>query len=174
MREIDKFARRHGSEVEELRRWLVEAMVLGAAEGVAAMVLEKMKARVLAYGGASASDLPYMRANVARAFTTLNAAGALLESECRRIGDASREGRPFTVEERAAVRANCTWVVKQSRAVINDLCDQSGTSSFFVQSDLQRFHREVNVMSSHASSSDRAAPGQQSVVMLLLVALRRR
>ena len=31
MREIDKFARRHGSEVEELRRWLVEAMVLGAA-----------------------------------------------------------------------------------------------------------------------------------------------
>ena len=31
MREIDKFARRHGTEVEELRRWLVESMVLGAA-----------------------------------------------------------------------------------------------------------------------------------------------
>lgn len=128
----------------------MSAMVLGAAEGLASMVLEKMKGRVLAYGGASASDLPHMRANVARAFVTLNAAGALLESESRRIGDASREGRAFTVEERAAVRANCTWVVKQSRAVINDLCDQSGTSSFFVQSDLQRFHREVNVMSSHS------------------------
>jgi 3-hydroxy-9,10-secoandrosta-1,3,5(10)-triene-9,17-dione monooxygenase len=128
----------------------MSAMVLGAAEGVANMVLEKMKARVLAYGGAAASELPYMRANVARSITTLNAAAALLESETRRIGDASRAGRAFTVEERAAVRANCTWVVKQSRAVINELCDQSGTSSFFVQSDLQRFHREVNVMSSHS------------------------
>lgn len=128
----------------------MSAMVLGAAEGVAGMVLEKMKARVLAYGGAAASELPYMRANVARAFTTLNAAAALLEAESRRIGDASREARPFTVEERAAVRANCTWVVKQSRAVINELCDLSGTSSFFIHSDLQRFHREVNVMSSHS------------------------
>jgi len=128
----------------------MSAMLLGAAEGVAGMVLEKMKARVLAYGGAAASELPYMRANVARAFTTLNAAAALLEAESRRIGDAARDGRAFTLQERAAVRANCTWVAKQSRGVINDLCDQSGTSSFFVQSDLQRFHREANVLSSHS------------------------
>lgn len=126
------------------------AMVLGAAEGVAGQVLGKMKARVLAYGGAAASELPYMRANVARSFTTLNAAAALLQSEARRIGNAARDGRAFTLEERAGVRANCTWVVKQSRAVINELCDISGTSSFFTQSDLQRFHREVNVMSSHS------------------------
>ncbi len=128
----------------------MSSMVLGAALGVAAQVLEKMKGRTLAYGGAQASDLSYMRANTARGFTVLNAATALMDAECQRIGEASRAGRGFTTEERAAVRANCTWIVKQSRAVIQDFCDQAGTSSFFLDSPLQRFHREVSVMSSHS------------------------
>lgn len=126
------------------------SMVLGAAQGVATLVLDKMKGRTLAYGGANASDLSYMRANTARGYTCLNAASALMDAECRRIGEASRAGRQFSTEERAAVRANCTWIVKQSREVIQTLCDQAGTSSYFMDSPLQRFHREVSVMSSHS------------------------
>lgn len=128
----------------------MSSMVLGAAQGVASIALDRMKGRTLAYGGAYASDVAYMRSNTARGFTLLNAATALMDVECRRIGEASREGRDFTVEERAAVRANCTWIVKQSREVIQTLCDQGGTSSFFTDSPLQRFHREVSVMSSHS------------------------
>ena len=56
------------------------AMVLGAAQGVARQVLERMKGRTLAYGGAQASELAYMRANTARGPTELNAAEALLRA----------------------------------------------------------------------------------------------
>lgn len=128
----------------------MSAMVLGAAEGVAAQVLERMKGRTLAYGGAQASELSYMRANTARGFTQLNAAAALLESESRRIGDTARASMAFSTTDRAAVRANCTWVVKTARSVTQELIDQAGTSAFFLQSQLQRFHREVSVMSSHS------------------------
>jgi 3-hydroxy-9,10-secoandrosta-1,3,5(10)-triene-9,17-dione monooxygenase len=74
----------------------------------------------------------------------------LLESEMRRIGEASRTGQAIDLIQRAAVRANCTWVVKTSRQVAQELCDQAGTSAYFLSSHLQRFHRELSVMSSHA------------------------
>lgn len=128
----------------------MSAMVLGAAEGVAAQALERAKGRVLAYGGAQASDLAYMRINMAKAHTTLNAAAALLESEMRRIGQASRAGLAIDLAQRAAVRANCTWVVKTARQTAQELCDQAGTSAYFMNCHLQRFHRELSVMSSHS------------------------
>ena len=126
------------------------AMVLGAGQGVARQVLQRMKGRTLAYGGAQAADLGYMRANTARGFTELNAAEALLKSHTSRIGQTARMCGRFEMIERAAVRANCTWVVKTSRQVAQELCDQAGTSAYFLSSHLQRFHRELSVMSSHA------------------------
>jgi 3-hydroxy-9,10-secoandrosta-1,3,5(10)-triene-9,17-dione monooxygenase len=126
------------------------AMVLGAAQGVAHQVLERMKGRTLAYGGAQAADLGYMRANTARGFTELNAAEALLKSHATRIGQTARNGDRFEMIDRAAVRADCTWVVKTARRTAQELCDQAGTSAFFLSSELQRFHREISVMSSHS------------------------
>lgn len=126
------------------------AMVLGAAQGVARQVLERMKGQTLAYGGAQAADLGYIRANTARGFTELNAAEALLKSHAARIGQTAREGKPFEMLDRTAVRADCTWVVKTARRVAQELCDQAGTSAFFLTSELQRFHREISVMSSHS------------------------
>ena len=126
------------------------AMVLGAGQGVARQVLQRMKGRTLAYGGAQAADLGYMRANTARGFTELNAAEALLKSHASRIGQTARTGGRFEMIERAAVRADCTWVVKTARRTAQELCDQAGTSAFFLSSELQRFHREISVMSSHS------------------------
>jgi 3-hydroxy-9,10-secoandrosta-1,3,5(10)-triene-9,17-dione monooxygenase len=126
------------------------AMVLGAAQGVAHQVLQRMKGRTLAYGGAQAADLSYMRANTARGFTELNAAEALLRAHAHRIGQTARQCDDFDMLNRAAVRADCTWVVKTSRRTAQDLCDQAGTSAFFLNSELQRFHREISVMSSHS------------------------
>ena len=90
------------------------------------------------------------RANTARGFTELNAAEALLKSHASRIGQTARTGGRFEMIERAAVRADCTWVVKTARRTAQELCDQAGTSAFFLSSELQRFHREISVMSSHS------------------------
>ena len=136
----------------------MSAMMLGAAEGVAALVREQMRKRVFAYGGAHAADLGYVRANLGRHTLLLNAAAALWEAQVALVeraahsgkGDGARDDGYASNAERFGVRANCAWVVKQSRAVVNELCDQAGTSSFFMNSPLQRFHREINVLSSHA------------------------
>lgn len=126
------------------------AMMLGAAEGVAALVTDKMKNRVLSYGGAHAADLGTTQARIGAAHAKLNAAAALLESETQRIWRTALAAEPFTHEARAAVRANCTWIAKLSREVASELVELSGTGSFHMDSPLQRFHREINVLASHA------------------------
>jgi 3-hydroxy-9,10-secoandrosta-1,3,5(10)-triene-9,17-dione monooxygenase len=126
------------------------AMMLGAAEGVAALVTEKMKTRMLSYGGAKAADLGYAQSRIGAAHVKLNAAAALLEVESNRIWANALSGRPFTQQERAGVRANCTWIAKLSREVASELIEFSGTGSFMMDSPLQRFHREINVLASHA------------------------
>ncbi len=140
----------------------MSAMMLGAAEGVAALVREQMRKRVFAYGGAHAADLGYVRANLGRHTLLLNAAAALWEAQVALVEKAAcggtsdgasggaRDDGYASNAERFGVRANCAWVVKQARAAVNELCDQAGTSSFFMNSPLQRFHREINVLSSHA------------------------
>ena len=126
------------------------AMMLGAAEGVAALVTEKMKGRVLSYGGARAAEIGTTQARIGSAHARLNAAAALLESETDRIWRTALANEPFTLEARAAVRANCTWIAKLSREVASELVELSGTGSFHMDSPLQRFHREINVLASHA------------------------
>jgi len=73
-----------------------------------------------------------------------------LRAHASRIGATARAGHGFALLDRAAVRADCTWVVKTARRVTQDLCDQAGTSAFFLNCELQRFHREISVMSSHS------------------------
>jgi len=128
----------------------LSAMMLGAAEGVAALVTEKMKGRALSYGGARAAEIGTTQARIGAAHAKLNAAAALLESESERIWRTALGGEPFTIEARAAVRANCTWIAKLSREVASELVELSGTGSFHMDSPLQRFHREINVLASHA------------------------
>ena len=128
----------------------LSAMMLGAAEGVFALVTEKMKGRVLSYGGARAAELVTTQARLGAAHAKLNAAAALLESETNRIWRTALAGDPFTPEARASVRANCTWIAKLSREVASEQIELSGTGSFHMDSPLQRFHREINVLASHA------------------------
>ena len=128
----------------------MSAMMLGAAEGVAALVTEKVKGRVLSYGGKQAADLGYAQSRLGAAHAKLNAAAALLEVESSRIWTRALAGQAFSMEDRAGVRANCTWIAKMSREVASDLIEFSGTGSFMMSSPLQRFHREINVLASHA------------------------
>lgn len=126
------------------------AMMLGAAEGVAALVTQKIKTRVLSYGGAQAAEIGTTQARIGAAHAKLNAAAALLEIETQRIWITAESGAPFSTEARAAVRANCTWIAKLAREVASELVEHSGTGSFQMDSPLQRFHREINVLASHA------------------------
>lgn len=136
----------------------MSAMMLGAAEGVTHIATEAARQRVLSYGGAQAASLDYVRANLATSQVKLNAIGALLDADAARVEAAGRDGTGFDATFRAALRADCTYIVKQSREVVNEVCDRAGTQSFLMRSPLQRFLREVNVLSSHAFYDwDRAA-----------------
>ncbi len=126
------------------------AMMLGAAEGVAAIVTERTKSRVLSYGGIKAAELATVQSRIGAAHARLSGLAALLDAECNRIWQTALAGQPFTMEARAAVRANGTLIAKQSREIACDLIDFAGTGSFMLDQPLQRFHREINVLASHA------------------------
>lgn len=126
------------------------AMMLGAAEGVHRLVCEQTRKRVFSYGGAHAADLAYVRSNLGRHTVTLEAAAAMLQTQIARVESASQHSGLGSAQDRFPIRPACTWAVKQARSVVNELCDQAGTSSFLLSSPLQRFQREINVLSSHA------------------------
>lgn len=128
----------------------MSAMMLGAAEGVFRMAVDSTKKRVLSYGGAKAVSIDHVRINTGRHKVRLNAIAALLESDAARVEQTADARAPFSLEDRVAIRANCTYVTKQSRKIVNEICDQAGTSAFMLASDFQRFNRELAVLSSHA------------------------
>jgi 3-hydroxy-9,10-secoandrosta-1,3,5(10)-triene-9,17-dione monooxygenase len=128
----------------------MSAMMLGAAEGAYRLAVESTKKRVLSYGGAKAAGIDHVRINTGRQKVRLNAIGALLEADAARVQAMAESQAPFTLEDRVAIRANCTYVTKQSREIVNEICDQAGTQAFMLANDLQRFNRELAVLSSHA------------------------
>ena len=128
----------------------MSAMMLGAAEGAFAIALESNRKRVLSYGGAKATGIDYVKINTAKNKVRLNAVAALLEAQAVEVEQTAAASAPFTLEQRTAIRANCTHVIKEARAVVSEICDQAGTSAFMLAADLQRYNRELAVLSSHA------------------------
>jgi len=128
----------------------MSAMMLGAAEGGYRIAVDATRRRVLSYGGAKASGLDHVRINTGAARVRLNAVAALHDAEVLGVERMAVAGETFSLAQRVETRANCTYVIKQARSVVADLCDQAGTSAFLLSSDLQRFHRELSVLSSHA------------------------
>lgn len=57
----------------------------------------------------------------------------------------------MTVNERAAVRMGASLVTKTARDTVNDIALGAGGKSFLNDSPIQRYFRDINVLSTHAA-----------------------
>ena len=129
---------------------LLAAMpALGSAERVAELYAERLAGRVLAYEGVMQKDKPIAQAHLGEATVRLRALRGLLADTVGTIEDIVTAGDAVPKPVRGDARLAAAHIVHESRAVIARLTEASGASAHFLASPLQRFKRDVDVISGH-------------------------
>ncbi|MDX1888776.1 acyl-CoA dehydrogenase [Mycolicibacterium sp. 050158] len=129
---------------------LLAAMpALGSAERVLELYAERLAGRTLAYEGVKQRDKPIAQAHLGEAAVRLRALRALLADTVGTIGDIVEAGDAVPMAVRGDARLAAAHLVHESRAVIAALTEASGASAHFLDSPLQRFKRDVDVISGH-------------------------
>jgi alkylation response protein AidB-like acyl-CoA dehydrogenase len=129
---------------------LLAAMpALGSAERVTELYSERLAERVLAYEGVMQKDKPIAQAHLGEASVRLRALRGLLADTVGTIEDIVNAGDPVPRSVRGGARLAAAHIVHESRGVIATLTEASGASAHFLGSPLQRFKRDVDVISGH-------------------------
>jgi 3-hydroxy-9,10-secoandrosta-1,3,5(10)-triene-9,17-dione monooxygenase len=129
---------------------LLAAMpALGSAERVTDLYAERLAQRVLAYEGVMQKDKPIAQSHLSEARVRLRAVRGLLADTVGEIETILATGDPVSRPVRGEARLAAAHIVHESRAVIAALSEASGASAHFLDSPLQRFKRDVDVISGH-------------------------
>jgi alkylation response protein AidB-like acyl-CoA dehydrogenase len=129
---------------------LLAAMpALGSAERVSELYAERLAERVLPYEGVMQRDKPIAQAHLGEARVRLRALRGLLADTVGTIEDIVNSGDSVPRPVRGEARMAAAHIVHESRAVIAALTEASGASAHFLDSPLQRFKRDVDVISGH-------------------------
>ena len=129
---------------------LLAAMpALGSAERVTELYAERVAGRVLAYEGVMQKDKPIAQARLAEARVRLRAVHGLLNDVVGQLEALVTAGDEVPRPIRGDARLAAAHIVHEARAVIAMLFEASGASVHFLDSPLQRFKRDVDVLSGH-------------------------
>lgn len=129
---------------------LLSAMpALGSAERVTETYAQRLAERVLAYEGVMQKDKPIAQARLAGAQVRLRALRGLLADTVGEIETVVAAGDSVDKPVRAQARLAAAHIVAESKAVITDLMGAGGASIHFLSSPMQRFKRDVDVLSGH-------------------------
>lgn len=129
---------------------LLAAMpALGSAERVTEIYAQRLAERVLPYEGVMQKDKPIAQAHLAGAQVRLRALRGLLADTVGEIETIVATGDAVAKPVRAQARLAAAHIVAESRAVIAELMGAGGASIHFLSSPMQRYKRDVDVLSGH-------------------------
>jgi alkylation response protein AidB-like acyl-CoA dehydrogenase len=86
---------------------------------------------------------------LANARASARAAETVLRSVARALTEHARGGRALPLLEQAQLRLTIAHVVRGARSVVRDVMDGSGASVHFLDHELQRLLRDVQMISAH-------------------------
>ena len=131
---------------------------LGAAERAVEIYRAQLAERTLAYTiGDRARDQPAAQIRLASAIADIDAVAARWE---RTTADMQAAAASGAVDDRLRVRVRLVGAatVRDSRRVINEICEGAGARPYFSDQPLQRIQRDVEVLKGHTIFDwDRAA-----------------
>lgn len=132
---------------------------LGAAEGALAAFTERMKAKIQAHtGGAKAVDSPATHLRLGEALATVRAAALVWENALALYEREGPLGGGMSTDSLAAVRLAAAHTVKLACEAVDIMCRAAGASAGFLNSPLQRYLRDVQMIRGHVVFDwDRAA-----------------
>ena len=129
---------------------MVPALRDRAAEALLEIVTDVMKIKVGAYSGDKQQGLMSQHIRIARLAMDLDAIIRLWEGHTEEVWESVRSGNTPSRERRAEIRAITSHVAHSSFEIIDELARCVGSRSFYADSPIQRFHRDMSSLSTHA------------------------
>ncbi|MEK9677708.1 MAG: acyl-CoA dehydrogenase family protein [Rhodospirillaceae bacterium] len=149
-----------GLEINNGKLWQVPLLIfmgtgavgslIGAAEAMMEIVGEILKTKVGAYSGDKQQGLMTQRVRMGRLAMELEAAIGLWQSEIDKIWQLVLEDKTPSREERVKVRMIVSHVASKCHAIVDELAVVAGSRGTFLDSPVQRFHRDAGSLATHA------------------------
>jgi indole-3-acetate monooxygenase len=121
------------------------ALAQGALEEIGALSVEK---RPMLAEGTLATN-PLFQHRLGEADTKLRAARTLVYTDAENAWSTAVASAPFTLEQRARIRATATWAVSTAASVVDFAYSSGGGTSLYSRSPLQRRLRDIRALSQH-------------------------
>jgi len=126
------------------------APMVGAAETLFEMVSDILTSKVGAYSGEKQADLATQRVRMARLRMELEFTVGMFESKIDHVWETVKEQGGLTREQRAEMRMVIVHVARKCTEIVNELTVVAGSRGTFLESPIQRFHRDVTSLATHA------------------------
>lgn len=123
---------------------------IGAAEALLETVTNVMQIKVGAYSGDKQQGLMSQHVRIARLAMDLDATIRLWEGHTEELWQDIINNITPTRERRAEIRAVTAHVARSCYEIIDELSRCVGSRSFYSDNPIQRFHRDMSSLSTHA------------------------
>ena len=123
---------------------------VGSAERVLELFEERTRSRLMAYSlGDKAIDQPSPRMHLAAQSAAIDAARSSWQRAIDDLEATAQQGEP-SLAQRAHARLTAANAVRSSRVIVGDLLAAAGASIYNINSPMQRYQRDVEVLKGHA------------------------
>lgn len=122
---------------------------VGTARATVDYFRRRLSERIVLGTQKTQSEKPAAQMRLARADLEARTAELLLRDVARALVMLGERGTPTSVAERISLRSQVGYAMELCRHAIGRLCEASGSGAHFLDNQLQRALRDVNVMSSH-------------------------
>ena len=125
------------------------SVATGVAPGALDDITQLADVKVPLLAAAALAASPSFQVDLAVADTELRAARGLLYETAASVWQTAVDGRPYTLEQRARIRAAAVWVTERAVAIVDMAYRAGGGSSIYDASPLQRRLRDVHAVAQH-------------------------
>lgn len=127
----------------------IASVALGTARGALDEIVALANHKVPLLAGSPLAANPLFQFQLATADTELRAARALLYETAEAAWATARDKMPWTMEQRARIRAAAAWATARASAVVDMAYEAGGGSSLYEDNPLQRRLRDIHAITQH-------------------------
>ena len=124
--------------------------LVGGAEALFSHVQQMLQTKIGAYSGEKQAALMTQRVRMSGLDYQLRAAILMHEHAANRLWHAVQTGHPISREWRAEIRMVVAQTAATCRAIVDELALAAGSRGNYFKSPVQRIHRDVSALSTHA------------------------
>ena len=127
----------------------ISAVALGVAQAALDDILAVAGGRTPLLAAAPLAANPLFQHQLAHADTDLRAARGLVYDNASAAWAAAVDRTPFTLEQRARIRATAAWATARAAAVVDFAYLAGGGSALYTTNPLQRRMRDIHALTQH-------------------------